>query len=31
MDNPMSEAEIDAFLPHATDIFLRGCGCKPKG
>jgi AcrR family transcriptional regulator len=31
MGNPMSKAEIDAFIPYATDIFLRGCGYKPKG
>ena len=30
MGDPMSKAEIDAFIPYATDLFLRGCGYKPK-
>ena len=29
MGVPMSKAEIDAFIPFATDLFLRGCGYKP--
>jgi AcrR family transcriptional regulator len=29
MGDPMSKAEIDAFIPYATDLFLRGCGYKP--
>jgi AcrR family transcriptional regulator len=30
MGEPMSDAEIAAFIPYATDMFLRGCGYKPK-
>ena len=30
MGDSMSEAEIAAYIPFATDIFLRGCGYKPK-
>jgi len=30
MGDPMSKAEIDAFIPYAADIFLRGCGYRPK-
>ena len=26
MGDPMSKAEIHAFIPYATDLFLRGCG-----
>jgi AcrR family transcriptional regulator len=29
MGDPMSKAEIEAFIPYATDLFLRGCGYKP--
>jgi AcrR family transcriptional regulator len=29
MGDPMRKAEIDAFIPYATDLFLRGCGYKP--
>ena len=30
MGDPMSKAEIDAFIPYAADLFLRGCGYRPK-
>jgi len=30
MGNPMTKAEIDAFIPYAADMFLRGCGYRPK-
>jgi AcrR family transcriptional regulator len=30
MGNPMTKAEIDAFVPYAADMFLRGCGYRPK-
>jgi hypothetical protein len=30
MGEPMSDAEIAAYIPYATDIFLRGCGYRPK-
>jgi AcrR family transcriptional regulator len=30
MGEPMSEAEIGEYIPYATDIFLRGCGYRPK-
>jgi len=30
MGEPMSEAEIAAYIPYATDMFLRGCGYRPK-
>jgi len=30
MGQPMSDAEIAAYIPYATDIFLRGCGYRPK-
>jgi AcrR family transcriptional regulator len=30
MGDPMTKAEIDAYIPFATDIFLRGCGYRPK-
>jgi len=30
MGQPMTKAEIDAFIPHAADLFLRGCGYRPK-
>jgi AcrR family transcriptional regulator len=30
MGDSMSDAEIAAYIPFATDIFLRGCGYKPK-
>jgi AcrR family transcriptional regulator len=30
MGEPMSEAEIEAYVPYAADMFLRGCGYKPK-
>lgn len=29
MGHPMSEAEISAYVPYATDIFLKGCGYRP--
>ena len=31
MGDPMSKAEIDAYAPYAADMFLRGCGYRPKG
>jgi hypothetical protein len=30
MGNPMSPEEIEVFIPYATDLFLRGCGYRPK-
>ncbi len=30
MGDPMSDTEIGAFIPYAADLFLRGCGYKPK-
>src|SRR5690242_11292291 len=30
MGDPMSKAEIDAFIPYAADLFLRGCGYRPR-
>jgi hypothetical protein len=30
MGEPMSKAGIDPVIPYATDIFLRGCGYRPK-
>ena len=30
MGDPMSKAEVDIFIPYATDLFLRGCGYRPK-
>lgn len=30
MGDPMSDAEIAAYVPYATDIFLRGCGYRSK-
>ncbi len=30
MGEPMSEAEIEAYVPYAADMFLRGCGYRPK-
>ena len=30
MGDPMSEAEVNIFIPYATDLFLRGCGYRPK-
>jgi len=30
MGQPMTKAEIDAFVPYAADMFLRGCGYKAK-
>jgi AcrR family transcriptional regulator len=30
MGDPMREAEIAAYIPYATDMFLRGCGYKLK-
>lgn len=30
MGDPMSNAEIETFIPYATDLFLRGCGYRPK-
>jgi len=30
MGDPMTKAEIDAFVPYAADMFLRGCGYRPK-
>ena len=30
MGQPMSTAEIAAYIPYATDVFLRGCGYRPK-
>jgi hypothetical protein len=26
MGDPMSKSEIAAYMPYATDVFLRGCG-----
>jgi len=30
MGESMSEKEIAAYIPYATDLFLKGCGYKPK-
>ena len=30
MGDPMSEEEIAAYIPYATDLFLQGCGYQPK-
>jgi hypothetical protein len=30
MGDPMTQAEIDAYVPYATDHFLRGCGYRAK-
>ena len=30
MGQPMAKAEIDAFIPYATDLFLRGCGYRDR-
>jgi AcrR family transcriptional regulator len=30
MGEPMSDAEIGEYIPYATDLFLRGCGYRPK-
>ena len=30
MGDPMSKAEIDAYAPYAADMFLRGCGYRPR-
>ena len=30
MGDPMSQEEVDDFIPYATDLFLRGCGYRPK-
>jgi AcrR family transcriptional regulator len=30
MGDSMSEKEIAAYIPYATDLFLKGCGYKPK-
>ena len=30
MGDPMTKAEIDAYAPCAADMFLRGCGYRPK-
>jgi AcrR family transcriptional regulator len=30
MGEPMTKAEIDAYVPYAADMFLRGCGYRPK-
>ena len=30
MGDPMRKEEILAYIPHATDIFLRGCGFRPR-
>ncbi len=30
MGEPMSEAEIAAYIPYATDVFLRGFGYRPE-
>jgi hypothetical protein len=30
MGDPMSQEEIKVFIPYATDLFLRGCGYRPK-
>jgi AcrR family transcriptional regulator len=30
MGDPMTKAEIDSFVPYAADMFLRGCGYRPK-
>ena len=26
----MIQTEIDAYVPYATDIFLKGCGYRPR-
>jgi AcrR family transcriptional regulator len=30
MGEPMTRAEVDAFIPYAADIFLRGCGYRSR-
>jgi AcrR family transcriptional regulator len=30
MGEPMTKAEIDAYVPYAAVMFLRGCGYRPK-
>ena len=30
MGDPMSQEEIEVFIPYAADLFLRGCGYRPK-
>ena len=30
MGQPMSDAEIAAYIPYATDLFLKGCGYRPR-
>lgn len=30
MGDPMSKEEVEIFIPYATDLFLRGCGYRPK-
>ena len=30
MGDPMTKAEIDAYVPYAADMFLRGCGYRAK-
>lgn len=30
MGQPMSSAEIATYIPYATDLFLKGCGYRPR-
>lgn len=30
MGQPMNAAEIAAYIPYATDLFLKGCGYRPR-
>jgi AcrR family transcriptional regulator len=30
MGDPMSKEEVEVFIPYAADLFLRGCGYRPK-
>ena len=30
MGDPMSREEVEVFIPYAADLFLRGCGYRPK-
>ena len=30
MGDPMSREEVEVFIPYAADLFLRGCGYRPR-
>jgi hypothetical protein len=30
LGDPMSKHEIAAYIPYVTDVFLRGCGYRPR-